>query len=150
MLSISDVTYRIGDRLLLDKATVSLPAHSRADLVGRNGVGKTTLFRIIAGELSPETGQVNLPKSTRIGQAAQEAPGGEESLLDYVLAADTERATLLATAETERDPERIADIQLRLSDIDAHSAEARAARILAGLGFAAAQQARPCSSFSGG
>jgi len=150
MLSISDVTYRIGDRLLFDRASVTLPAGSRAGLVGRNGAGKTTLFRIIAGELTPESGEVGLPRSTRIGQVAQEAAGGAESLLDVVLAADAERAALLEAADAERDPHRIAELHLRLTDIDAHSAEARAATILAGLGFTAAEQARPCSSFSGG
>jgi ATP-binding cassette subfamily F protein 3 len=150
MLGIRDITFRIGDRLLFDQAGVTLPTGARVGLVGRNGVGKTTLFRIIAGELPVEGGVVMLPRSTRIGQVAQEAPGGPETLLEIVLAADAERRSLLAGAETERDPHRIAEIHTRLAEIDAHSAEARAAAILAGLGFTTAEQARPCSSFSGG
>jgi ATP-binding cassette subfamily F protein 3 len=150
MLHINDLTYRIGNRILIDHATLALPAGAKAGLVGRNGAGKSTLFRLISGEMGSETGSVGLPRNTRIGEVAQEAPGGEETLIEVVLAADTERAALLAEAETATDPHRIADIHMRLSDIDAHSAEARAASILAGLGFDAEAQARPCSSFSGG
>jgi len=150
MLHINDLTYRIGDRLLIDHATVAIPDGAKAGLVGRNGAGKSTLFRLITGEIGAETGSVAIPRNTRVGQVAQEAPSGEESLLEVVLAADTERTALLAEAETATDPHRIADIHMRLADIDAHSAEARAASILAGLGFDAAAQARPCSSFSGG
>ena len=150
MLHINDLTYRLGARLLIDHATAALPEGSRVGLVGRNGTGKTTLFRIILGELSTETGGVQLPRGLRIGAVAQEAPGGPESLIDVVLAADTERAALMAEAETTGDPMRRADIEMRLVDIGAHSAQARAAAILHGLGFDAAAQERPCSSFSGG
>jgi ATP-binding cassette, subfamily F, member 3 len=150
MLSINDVTYRIAGRTLLDHATVALPAGARVGFVGRNGSGKTTLFRIIAGEIVPEAGEVALPARARIGRLAQEAPAGPESLIEIVLAADRERAQLLAEAETARDGERIAEIQTRLADIAAHSAPARAAEILAGLGFSDAEQQRPASEFSGG
>jgi ATP-binding cassette, subfamily F, member 3 len=150
MLAISDLTYRIGARTLLERATATLPAGARVGLVGRNGSGKTTLFRIIGGEITPEQGQVQLPPRTRVGRLAQEAPDGPEPLLDIVLRADVERAQLLAAAETEREPARIAEIQCRLADIGAHSAPARAAAILAGLGFSHAEQQRPCAEFSGG
>jgi ATP-binding cassette, subfamily F, member 3 len=150
MLSINDVTYRIAGRTLLDRATVALPASARVGFVGRNGTGKTTLFRIIAGEIVPEAGEVALPARAHIGRLAQEAPAGPESLIEIVLAADRERAQLLAEAETARDGERIAEIQTRLADIAAHSAPARAAEILAGLGFSHAEQQRPASEFSGG
>ena len=150
MLHINDITYRIGGRTLLDHATVALPASAKAGLVGRNGAGKTTLFRLITNEITPESGSITYPKNTRVGQVAQEAPSGAESLISVVLGADLERAALLVEAETAHDPHRIADIHTRLSDIDAHSAEARAAAILAGLGFDTEAQARPCSSFSGG
>ncbi|TKT81365.1 ABC-F family ATP-binding cassette domain-containing protein [Aquamicrobium sp. LC103] len=150
MLIINDISLRIAGRLLLDHASVTLPAGSKAGLVGRNGTGKTTLFKAITGELPSETGSITYPKNTRIGQVAQEAPGTEEPLIDIVLKADTERVTLLHEAETATDPHRIAEIQMRLADIDAHSAEARAATILAGLGFDTEAQKRPASSFSGG
>ena len=127
-----------------------MPAGAHVGLVGRNGTGKTTLFRIIAGEIMPEQGQVLISPRDRIGRLAQEAPNGPESLLDIVLQADAERTKLLAEAETEREPARIAEIQLRLADIGAHSAPARAAGILAGLGFSHADQQRPCAEFSGG
>jgi ATP-binding cassette subfamily F protein 3 len=150
MLAISDLTYRLGGRTLFDHATVALPAGARVGLVGRNGAGKTTLFRIIAGEIAPELGHVQFSPRQRIGRLAQEAPDGPESLLDVVLKADTERAQLLAEAEVECEGARIAEIQCRLADIGAHSAPARAAEILAGLGFSHAEQQRPCAEFSGG
>ncbi|MBO6725586.1 MAG: ABC-F family ATP-binding cassette domain-containing protein [Rhizobiaceae bacterium] len=150
MLTISNLSLRVAGRLLIEEASLSLPAGAKAGLVGRNGTGKTTLFRAITGELAPEKGEISFPKNTRIGQVAQEAPGTDEALIDIVLAADTERASLLGEAETAIDPHRIAEIQTRLADIDAHSAEARAATILAGLGFDQDAQQRPASSFSGG
>src|SRR3954447_5235920 len=149
MLHVNDLTYRIGDRLLLDRASFAVPDGARVGLVGRNGTGKTTLFRIILGEVAPEGGAVSLPRLARIGSVAQEAPTGPERLIDVVLAADTERAALLAEAE-EADGLRRAEIETRLADIGAHAAPARAAAILHGLGFDAEAQQRPCSSFSGG
>jgi ATP-binding cassette subfamily F protein 3 len=150
MLILNDISLRIAGRLLIEHASLTLPAGSKAGLVGRNGTGKTTLFKAITGELATETGTVSMPKSTRIGQVAQEAPATEEPLIEIVLKADTERAALLAEAQQARDPHRVAEIQTRLTDIGAHSAEARAATILAGLGFDQAAQRRPASSFSGG
>ncbi|PPD44270.1 MAG: glycosyl transferase family 1 [Methylocystis sp.] len=150
MLTINDLTYRLGDRLLFDHAGVFLPGRSRAGFVGRNGAGKTTLFRLIAGEIAAESGNIALPARTRLGRVEQEAPGGPTKLIDFVLAADVERAELLARAETAHDAHDIAEIQTRLADIDAHSAPARAAAILHGLGFDAQAQQRPLSEFSGG
>ncbi|MBR0556138.1 ABC-F family ATP-binding cassette domain-containing protein [Ciceribacter sp. L1K23] len=150
MITITDLSARIAGRLLIDHATLSLPAGAKAGLVGRNGAGKSTLFRVITGDLAAESGAVSIPKNARIGQVAQEAPGTEDSLISIVLAADKERAALLAEAETATDPHRIAEIQTRLADIGAHSAEARAATILSGLGFDHEAQLRPASSFSGG
>ncbi len=150
MLTISDLTYRIAGRTLIDHAALSLPSGARAGLVGRNGAGKTTLFRLIAGEIGADDGTIGVPKSARIGQVAQEAPAGPETLIEIVLAGDIERGRLLASAETEADPHRIAEIHIRLADIDAHSAESRAASILSGLGFSEATQRGPCSALSGG
>ncbi|NGO52491.1 ABC-F family ATP-binding cassette domain-containing protein [Allomesorhizobium camelthorni] len=150
MLIINDISLRIAGRLLLDHASLTLPSGTKAGLVGRNGTGKTTLFKAITGDMAAETGSVSLPKNTRIGQVAQEAPGTEEPLIEIVLKADVERTALLAEEQTTTDPHRIAEIHMRLADIDAHSAEARAATILAGLGFDAEAQKRPASSFSGG
>ncbi len=149
MLRVNDLTYRIGDRLILDHAGFALPERARVGIVGRNGAGKTTLFRIIQGEIPTEGGAIGLPKGTRIGGVAQEAPAGPETLHAVVLAADTERTRLMQEAETA-DGLRRAEIETRLVDIDAHSAPARAAAILHGLGFDAEAQARPCSDFSGG
>lgn len=150
MLIINDLSLRIAGRLLLDHASLTLPAGAKAGLVGRNGTGKTTLFHAITGDMASETGSISLPRGLRIGQVAQEAPGTEEPLIEIVLKADKERAALLEEEKTATDPHRIAEIHVRLADIDAHSAEARAATILSGLGFDEEAQKRPASSFSGG
>ncbi len=150
MLHINDLRYSIEGRMLFDQATLAFPDRAKVGLVGRNGTGKSTLFRLIREEITPESGSVSVRKGLAIGGVEQEAPAGPDSILERVLAADTERAALLAEAETAGDPHRIAEIQTRLADIDAHSAEARAATILAGLGFSHADQARACSEFSGG
>ncbi len=150
MLRISDITYSIGGRPLLEGASATIPTGHKVGLVGANGAGKTTLFRLIRGELALETGEIELPARARVGGVAQEVPSSSTSLLDTVLAADTERAALLAEAESASDPHRIAEIQTRLADIDAWSAEGRASAILKGLGFDSEAQRRPCSDFSGG
>ena len=150
MLRLSDIRFSIEGRPLFEGASAVIPTGHKVGFVGRNGTGKTTLFRLIRGELALESGDISVPKGARIGGVAQEVPGSETSLLDTVLEADTERAALLAEADTATDPTRIADIQTRLADIDAWSAEARATTILKGLGFTESEQAMPCSAFSGG
>ncbi|HEY8013162.1 MAG TPA: ABC-F family ATP-binding cassette domain-containing protein, partial [Dongiaceae bacterium] len=150
MLQITDLTYRIAGRILLDGISLTLPDGHHAGLIGRNGTGKSTLLKIIAGTLQADGGEVSMPPGQRLGVLAQEAPDGPESLLETVLAADVERSSLLAEAETASDPHRIGEIHARLVDIEAHRAPARAAAILAGLGFDAEAQARPCRDFSGG
>src|ERR1700743_2832384 len=141
MLSITDISLRIAGRLLIENSSVQILPGARVGFVGRNGVGKSTLFHAIRGELPTETGSITIPPRWRIGSLAQEAPDGPESLIEVVLKADLERAALLHEAETAHDPGRIADIQTRLVDIDAHSPPARAAAILSGLGFSTADQA---------
>ncbi|SFM16515.1 ABC-F family ATP-binding cassette domain-containing protein [Shimia aestuarii] len=150
MLKISDISYSVEGRPLFQDASATIPPGHKVGLIGRNGAGKTTLFRLIRGELALEGGSITLPQRARIGGVAQEVPGNEVSLIDTVLAADTERASLMAEAETATDSNRIAEIQTRLADIDAWSAEARAGSILKGLGFDHAEQQMPCSAFSGG
>jgi ATP-binding cassette subfamily F protein 3 len=150
MLSITEISIRLAGRLLIDHGSAQIIPGARVGFVGRNGVGKSTLFRAIRGELPTESGSIAIPPRWRIGSLAQEAPDGPESLIEVVLKADLERAALLHEAEIAHDPARIADIQTRLVDIDAHSAPARAAAILSGLGFSATDQTRSCSEFSGG
>ena len=150
MLVIDNLTVRLAGRNILKDASASLPAGRRVGLVGRNGAGKTTLLRAILGQIAPDSGEIITPKSWRIGALAQEAPSGVENLIDTVLAADKERISLLARAEHEGDPHHIGDIHARLHAIGAYSAPARAAEILAGLGFSAEEQLRPCVEFSGG
>ena len=135
MLKLTGLTLHIAGRPLLEDASLTLPKGSRAGLVGRNGCGKTTLFKAISHDHALETGSIEIARGWRIGKVAQEAPGTEQSLIEIVIAADEERTSLLEEAESSSDGRRIAEIQSRLADIDAHSAEARAATILAGLGF---------------
>lgn len=150
MLRITDLSYSVEGRSLLEHSSATIPAGHKVGLVGRNGTGKTTLFKMIRGELHLDTGSIELPQGWKIGGVSQEVPGNDVSLIDTVLAADIERSALMAESETATDPNRIADIQTRLADIDAWSAEARAATILRGLGFTNDEQQQPCSAFSGG
>ena len=150
MLVIDNITVRIAGREILSGATANVPAGRRVGLVGRNGAGKSTLFKVILGQLHQDGGDISVPSAWRVGAVAQEAPGTDTSLLDTVLEADPERLALLAEAEHETDGHRLGDIYHRLEAIDAYTAPARAAEILAGLGFSAEDQLRPCREFSGG
>ena len=149
LLSLDDLTIRVAGRTLLDHADLRVEAGRRVGLVGRNGAGKSTLLRTISGDLAADGGTIRLSQRARLGQVRQEAPSGDATLLDTVLAADTERLALLAEVDTAP-PDRLAAIHDRLLAIGADAAPARAASILAGLGFDAAAQARPVGSFSGG
>jgi len=150
MLTISNLTYRIEGRPLLEEASVVIPDGAKVGFVGKNGSGKTTLFHLIEGHLGADGGNIEINRRARIGGVAQEAPAGDETVLEVVLAADKERTALLAEAETATDPHRIGDIHIRLADIDAHSAEARASAILKGLGFGQDRQNGPTRELSGG
>ncbi|MAP13723.1 MAG: glycosyl transferase family 1, partial [Oceanibulbus sp.] len=150
MLRISEINYSVEGRPLFEEASAVIPEGHKVGIVGRNGAGKTTLFKLIRGELSLDSGELSLPSRAKIGGVAQEVPSSETSLIDTVLEADVERARLMKESETAEDPSRIADIQTRLADIDAWSAEGRAASILKGLGFDDEEQQMPCSAFSGG
>ena len=150
MLNLSGITVRLGGRTIIDGASAKLPPRGRIGLIGRNGAGKTTLVRVITGGIEPDLGGVEMPRGTRLGYLAQEAPAGPATPIDTVLAADTERAALLAESETCTDPDRLGDVYERLIAIDAYPAPARAAQILVGLGLDEEAQARPLDSFSGG
>ena len=150
MLQISSIAYTISGRPIFKDASASINAGHKVGLVGSNGIGKSTLFRLILNPELLDGGEIFVPPRWRLGMTSQEAPGGPERLVDVVLAADTERAALLAEEEACQQPERLAEIHARLTDIDAHSAPARAAQILAGLGFDEEAQQRPCSDYSGG
>ncbi|WP_022686819.1 ribosomal protection-like ABC-F family protein [Sphingomonas phyllosphaerae] len=153
MLSLNGITVRLGGRTILDRATAALPPGSRVGLIGRNGAGKSTMVRVIAGLLEPDEGSADMPRGARIGYIAQEAPAGESTPLETVLAADTERAALLTEAEAFDGTgcmDRLGEVHERLIAIDAYAAPSRAARILVGLGFDEEAQSRPLDSFSGG
>ena len=150
MISFENISFSVAGRTLVKNSTVSIPSGHKVGLVGRNGTGKTSLFRLVYGDITLDHGDLKLNKNTRVGGVAQEAPGSSITLLDTVLAADQEREDLLHKAQLEKDPLQIAEIQTRLADIDAWSAEARAATILNGLGFDKDKQKLACSEFSGG
>ena len=150
MLTIRDITVRLGGRTILDQAAATIPKDGKVGLIGRNGAGKSTLVKAIIGELEPDEGSIEMPRRARLGYIAQEAPAGDRSALQAVLDADAERMSLLAEAETCTDPNRLGDVHDRLIAIDAYTGEARAARILVGLGFDEEMQNRPLDSFSGG
>ena len=150
MLTINNLVYRIQGRELFEDASVVLPTGSKTGFVGKNGTGKTTLFHLIQGHISLDSGSIELNKKARIGAVAQEAPAGNETVLEVVMAADKERTALMAEAETATDPNRIGEIYMRLADIDAHTAEARASSILKGLGFEIDRQNAPTHELSGG
>jgi ATP-binding cassette subfamily F protein 3 len=150
MLNLNAVTVRLGGRVILDRATAALPPRSRVGLIGRNGAGKSTLMKAMIGLLDPDDGSVDMPRGTRLGYIAQEAPSGTATPFDTVLAADKEREALLIESETCEDPDRLGEIHERLNTIDAYTAPARAARILVGLGFDEEMQGRPLDSYSGG
>ena len=149
MLQINDLVFDAWGRRFFDHASVSLPISAKVGLVGRNGVGKSTLFKLILGQLVPGGGEIRMPKAARIASVDQEHPATDVALLDTVLAADVERAGLLDELETAP-PERLGEIYARLSEIEADRAPSRAAEILAGLGFANADLLRPMAEFSGG
>ena len=150
MINFKDISFSIGGVSLFENTSAFVPTGHKVGIVGRNGTGKTTLFKLILKELTLDSGIIEIPRNFKVGSVAQEAPSSEETLLDTVLSADTERTKLLKDAETETDPNKIANIHIRLADIDAYSAEARASSILSGLGFRQGSQKKPCSSFSGG
>jgi len=150
MLNLNGVTVRLGGRTILDAATAALPGKSRVGLIGRNGAGKSTLMKAIIGQIELDNGAIEMPRNTRIGYIAQEAPSGTTTPIEAVLAADTERAALLAESETSHDPDRLGEVHDRLIAIDAYGAPSRAARILVGLGFDDEMQQRPLDSYSGG
>ncbi|WP_336981331.1 ABC-F family ATP-binding cassette domain-containing protein [Altererythrobacter fulvus] len=150
MLTINGVTVRLGGRTILDRASAAIPPGGRVGLIGRNGAGKSTLMKAMIGQLDPDEGEIEMPRRTRLGYIAQEAPNGSITPEQAVLAADVERAQLLEESETCTDPHRLGDVHDRLLAIDAYSAPSRAARILTGLGFDEEMQGRPLDSFSGG
>ena len=150
MITINAITVRLGGNIILDRATAAIPPGAHVGIVGRNGAGKSTLMKVLIGEIEADSGSIEMPRRTRVGYIAQETPAGTQTPLEAVLAADVERTRLLAEAESALDPEKLGDVYERLIAIDAYTADARATRILTGLGFDEEMQGQPLDSFSGG
>jgi ATP-binding cassette subfamily F protein 3 len=150
MITINGITVRLGGQTILDRATAAVPPRAHVGLIGRNGAGKSTLMKVLTGQIEPDDGSIEMPRKTRLGYIAQEAPSGSNTPFETVLAADAERTELLEEAEHCTDPDRLGDVHERLLAIDAYTAPSRAARILLGLGFDEDAQAQPLDSFSGG
>ncbi|MFL2810602.1 MAG: ABC-F family ATP-binding cassette domain-containing protein [Paracoccaceae bacterium] len=150
MLKIENISYRIGGKTIFKNSTATIPPGHKVGVVGRNGIGKSTLFTLLKDEIQIESGNITIPKKSRIGSMDQEVPGTEKNLIETVLEYDVERDLLLKEATLATNPTRVSEIHLRLADIDSHTAEPRASSILKGLGFGNESQLRPTKSFSGG
>ena len=150
MLKIENISYRIAGKTIFENGTAAIPHGHKVGVVGRNGIGKSTLFSLLKNEVNVESGSISIPKKSRIGSMDQEVPGTEKNLIDTVLEYDIERKTLLNEAKSTTDPNKVSEIHLRLTDIEAHTAEPRASSILNGLGFSNESQLKPTKSFSGG
>ena len=150
MLKIENISYRIGGKTIFKNSTATIPSGHKVGVVGRNGIGKSTLFTLLKDEIQIESGNITIPKKSRIGSMDQEVPGTEKNLIETVLEYDSERDLLLKEAKLATNPTRVSEIHLRLADIDSHTAEPRASSILKGLGFGNESQLRPTKSFSGG
>ena len=150
MLKIENISYRIGGKTIFKNSTATIPPGHKVGVVGRNGIGKSTLFTLLKDEIQIESGNITIPKKSRIGSMDQEVPGTEKNLIETVLEYDVERDLLLKEAKLATNPTRVSEIHLRLADIDSHTAEPRASSILKGLGFGNESQLRPTKSFSGG
>ncbi|MFI4951961.1 MAG: ABC-F family ATP-binding cassette domain-containing protein, partial [Burkholderiales bacterium] len=159
MLRLSNLTLARGSKRLLEGASLTVHPGHKVGLIGANGSGKSSLFALLRGELAPDAGDVALPPAWVIAHVAQETPAVTAPAIDYVLDGDAElrqvqRALRHAEAAADIDPhaggERIAELHHRFEVIGGYSARARAAALLAGLGFGAAHQSDPVASFSGG
>lgn len=149
MIDINDITVRVGSKVLLDHASAHVSDSQKVGLVGANGCGKSTLFRVLLGQQETETGDIYFPRGSRVATVAQEQNDIDIHILDFVLAADKERTELLARLQNASEFE-LAEIHERLNLIGAASAEGRASAILNGLGFDNADFHRPVGEFSGG
>ncbi|MBK1779722.1 ATP-binding cassette domain-containing protein [Advenella sp. WQ 585] len=153
MIILKNVTLRRGSKILLDKTSVSLNPGEKVGLVGRNGVGKSSLFALLNGTLHEDGGEFSIPTQWRMSQVAQDMPETEQSATDFVVDGDTllQAAKIeVAASEASDDGMRMAHAYMALNDAGAHDAPSRAQALILGLGFSIAELDRPVNSFSGG
>ncbi|MDR1890600.1 MAG: ABC-F family ATP-binding cassette domain-containing protein [Puniceicoccales bacterium] len=151
MIDIENLTYRIGGRILFENATLHLPSHGKIGVVGPNGCGKTTLFKIILGNEDIDTGEIFIKSRAKLVCVKQEVENGEISLLDFIIGADKELIRLQAILEDPKmSDEQLANAYDAYAAIDGYSAEARASTILDGLGFKQGDFNKRLKEFSGG
>jgi len=153
VLSLTGVALRRGPNLLFENVTLQVHAGQRLGLVGANGSGKSSLFAALLGELETDAGEIRLPAAAAIAHVAQQSPSGQRTALDYVLDGDAELRALqhdLGEARSRGQTSRLHDLFERFESIDGYAAEARAARLLSGLGFSDEDNQRAVETFSGG
>jgi len=153
LIQLRQLTLTRGVRRLIEGASLQIPAGWRVGVIGANGSGKSSLFALLRGEIQVEAGHCEVPRDWRIAAVAQETPPLPQPAIEFVLDGDTELRQVeraLVVADAAHDGHALAELHTRLEAIEGYSAKARAAALLAGLGFASQDLERPVADFSGG
>jgi len=153
MLNLSNLSLHLGSKILFEDVNLTIFDQQKVGLVGANGCGKSSLFKLLLGEYQPDGGQINIPKHLRLAYSVQDVPPLAQSALDFVIDGDRDLRkleTALDLAEKNHNDQQIAQLHQKFSEIDGYTATARAAKLLHGLGFDSQAQQRAVKDFSGG